>query len=369
MPDAPRATAGRRLRELDVVRVVTFASVVAVHVLSRTSRGDVVLGAVLILVHFTREVFFALIGWLQVSSLLRTPQPMRRFWPRRFLLVGVPYLTWSAIYVAIGHAGAQHPALSLLRDFGLAVLTGTAYYHMYFLLVTMQIYLLAPLIVRLIVATRRHHLIVLAVAMGLQVAKSALDAYLPGSLSLINVVSSVLNYTGFIMGGAVAADHADQVLAWVRRNRRAIGVATAAAALVTLGVYALQLILGFNVYRAATAYQPVVIGWSVAIGTGLLAAGTWWVDRRGPDAEHRLLDYLSDRSFGVFLAHPLVLWVVLTSFSALIAGWPAAVAAVLVYAIVVVGALLIADLARRSPLSLALAGRPRQRRDRARPRA
>ena len=95
---APRARAPH-LYEVDVVRILTFACVIAVHTTSHTvASDDIGLYSLLGLVHFTREVFFALSGFVLVYSYLSKPVPMKKFWSRRFLLVGVPYVVWSAIY-------------------------------------------------------------------------------------------------------------------------------------------------------------------------------------------------------------------------------------------------------------------------------
>jgi peptidoglycan/LPS O-acetylase OafA/YrhL len=350
-------TRRRKLYELEVVRVLTFACVIAVHVVSHTAAGSVPLIASLILLHFTREVFFALTGFVLTFGYLRHPRPMRKFWPRRFLLVGVPYLVWTFIYCVVSQIGHPFDLGAFLAHLGLAALTGTAYYHLYFLLVTMQIYLLFPLLIRLVILTRRWHWLVLVIAFAVQLTTSGLDAYAPGSLHWLNIVSNVIDYQAFIIGGAIAADHVTAVMAFVRTHRRGIAIATVASAAITVAVYYVQLAVGFSASRAATAYQPVVILWSVVAGVALMALGAWWVDRR-PDAHHRTLDYLSDRSFGVFLAHPLVLWALLGIVGGFVSGWPPVLVALAAYPIVALGALAIADGARRSILSLPLAGRP-----------
>jgi len=351
-------SARRKLYELEVVRVLTFACVIAVHVISHTSRGSVPIVASLTLLHFTREVFFALTGFVLTFSYLRKPKPMRQFWPKRFLLVGVPYVVWSFVYCVISAIGKPFDLGGFVLHFLYATLTGTAYYHLYFLLVTMQIYLLFPLLIALVKATRRWHWQLVALAFAVQLTISALDAYKPGSLHWINLFSNVINYQAFIIGGAVAAYHSDAALQWVRDHLRLIAIVTPIAAAAAIGVYLLQLQWGYSAYRAATAYQPVVIAWSVVAGVALLAIGAWWVDRN-PSAPHRALDYLSDRSFGVFLAHPLVLWTLLGLTGALLGSWPPLISTLVAYPIVALGALGIADGARRSILSLPLAGRPR----------
>jgi peptidoglycan/LPS O-acetylase OafA/YrhL len=99
--------------------------------------------------------------------------------------------------------------------------------------------------------------------------------------------------------------------------------------------------------------------WAVCVGLGFLAVGTWWADRRRPGSRFaRAVDRVSDRSFGIFLSHPLVLWVLLWVGGDWVPDnvskpWLTLVA----YVVVILVAYLIADLSRRTPLSLPLAGR------------
>ena len=52
----------------------------------------------------------------------------------------------------------------LVRTYAEGIVTGVAWYHLYFLLVTMQVYLLLPVVVWLVRRTRGHHVTVLVVA-------------------------------------------------------------------------------------------------------------------------------------------------------------------------------------------------------------
>lgn len=72
---------------------------------------------------------------------------------------------------------------------------------------------------------------------------------------------------------------------------------------------------------------------------------------------------VSDRSFGIFLAHPLILWILLWIGD----GWvgdhvPKPWLTLVAYITVVLVAYGISTAARRSPLSLPFAGRPWRRR-------
>jgi peptidoglycan/LPS O-acetylase OafA/YrhL len=358
----PTRSRARHLYELDILRILTFVCVIAVHTVSHTTASDDIgLIGLLTLVHFTRNVFFALTGFVLMHSYLARPVPMRKFWPRRFLLVGVPYLVWSAIYVVVPWLTAPRGSvLSLVPDYLHDVITGTAFYHIYFVYVTMQIYLLFPLLAMLVRKTRGHHVIVVVISMAIQIILSAFSFYQPGSVQWIHIVSNVITYQGFIVLGAVLADHASEFLGWVRSHRRLIVVITAVTAVATLVVYVIQWENGLPLIQSANPVQPSIMVWSLAIGLAFLAIGTYWADRRNPEGRFaKTVDLASDRSFGIFLVHPLVLWFLLWIGN----GWfqrviPRPWLTLVMYIAVVAGSIAVVELARRSPLSLALTGRP-----------
>lgn len=367
MTDAPTKPRGGHLYEIDVLRVLTFACVIAVHVIDHSLDADdrpmwVALG----LFHFTREVFFALTAFVLVLSYTRRPQPLRRFWPRRFLLVGVPYLVWSVIYQGYLDAVSASPPSpgAALVQLLIGILTGTAAFHLYFLLVTMQVYLLLPVIVWLVRVTRRHHIALLAASLAAQLVVLGIWEYVPGLKGSLGSIpnATFISYTFMIVAGAVAADHAEPFLAWLRSGRRTIVWITVATGLVAVGVFVLQMAVGFSSANAITALQPVIVVWATAVGLAFLTIGAAWSDRRVPGGPlDRAIAHASDISFGVFLVHPLWIYV-FTRFAAVpIAALADPWRQVVLYAVVVVASVVSASLLRRTPLSLPLTGRPRKR--------
>ena len=358
-PATPRS---RRLYEIDVVRILTFACVIAVHTISHTvATDDYLLNGLLALVHFTRQVFFALTVFVLLYGQLARPTSMRTFWPKRFLLVGVPYLVWSTIYFVAEHLYSPHGTFWVnVGAYLYHLATGTAWYHLYFLLVTMQVYLLVPVIVWFVKKTRGQHRTVLIVSFVIQLGIMWFYMYGPDAAIAPWEKLVFLSYEFFIVAGAIAADHASDFLTWVRAHRAAIGVIVAAGAVFMLGVWLFQSwVLGQSLYSAGTPLQPAEMVWAVCVGLGFLAVGTWWADRRRPGSRFaRGVDRVSDRSFGIFLSHPLVLWILLWVGGDWVPDnvskpWLTLVA----YVVVILIAYLIADLSRRTPLSLPLAGR------------
>jgi peptidoglycan/LPS O-acetylase OafA/YrhL len=111
---------------------------------------------------------------------------------------------------------------------------------------------------------------------------------------------------------------------------------------------------------AAAVLQPAMVLTSIAALLGLYLAGTGWVDRGRPGA--RLVARASDLSFAVYLAHPLVLEVLLRlGLGNDRQRMPAVLATGLAVLGTTGGAAAVAVAARRSRWSLALTGRPRPR--------
>jgi peptidoglycan/LPS O-acetylase OafA/YrhL len=355
----------RHLYEIDVLRILTFACVIGVHTTSHTmASDDVGLAGLLALLHFTRLVFFTLTAFVLVYSWSIRPKPMSVFWPKRFLLVGVPYLAWSFVYVAAAwllDAGQRGDVPALVETYATGIVTGTAKYHLYFLLVTMQVYLLLPAITWLVRTTRRHHVAVLVVSLLVQLAISTGYKYFPSTDAWMHGYQKqfFFSYVFFIVSGAVAADHAEGFLGFVRSHRRSIGWWFLGGAVLTLVVFVVQMALGDSAYKAGTPLQPVEVVWSTLVFLGFLAAGAAWADRRVVGSWlARVVDYASDRSFGIFLSHPLVIWLLLYGSSPLEALVPKPWLTLVTYLLVVVLAVAVTEAFRWTPLSVPLTGRP-----------
>jgi peptidoglycan/LPS O-acetylase OafA/YrhL len=360
-----KASRPRHLYEIDVLRILTFACVIGVHTTSHTtSATDVPLYALLALLHFTRLVFFALTAFVLVYSYTLRPRPMSEFWPKRFLLVGVPYVAWSVIYVVsawLASSTTRGDVPALIETFAHDVVAGVAEYHLYFLLVTMQVYLLLPAILWLVRVTGKYHLATVVVAMFVQLGILACYKYWPSSIDFLHGYDKqfFFTYVFFIVAGAVAADHAGAFLRFIRVYRGRVLLGVLGVMCLTLLVWAIQLGLGQSLYAAGTPLQPIEAVWSAAIGVGFLTIGAAWADRRDPNSLlARVIDYGSDRSFGIFLAHPFVIWFLLYGDSPLERYVPTPWLTLVTYVLVIGLAVGVTEIFRWTPLSVPLTGRP-----------
>ena len=135
----------------------------------------------------------------------------------------------------------------------------------------------------------------------------------------------------------------------------AIAVSSAALAIV---LYLVQ--LPYLAPRtAASVLQPATTFSCVSALILLYLLGSRWAS--GPRRGEKTVALLSDASFGVYLAHPLVLQLLLDhGLGNAGQKLPAALATVIGLVAAAVGGLVIALAARRTPLSLVLTGRRRR---------
>ena len=378
-PQVPASPpAGKRRPHIiafDMIRLIIMVFVVGVHTLAFGGGAlTVTLGAITTVFHTSRELFFLLTALVLVYNYgHRENVNWLKFWRRRYWLVLPAYLTWSAVFFCFD-APWHGPASAVLAHFGHDLLNAGARYHLYFLLVTMQVYALFPVIRWVLRKTAGYHGWLFAAACAYQLALSAaiqhhlwrggvLGGWLNGAASGIWAESYVL----YILGGAIAGWHFERICEVTRRYASAVTVTLAAAFGVAagVGVYLVQVYVGGSTPVAASAvFQPVVVVEALCFGWALLAGGLLWADRGAP--AKKFFAAGSASSFGIYLGHPLVLqWVLSlassTGFLAVVRSSGSVLEAVallgLFLPVIYAGAWVIASAARRTPLSLALTGR------------
>ena len=369
-PAAPR----RHLHAVDLMRVLTVALVVGVHTVTQVPVKDTVAaGALTVVFHSSREIFFVLTALVLMHGYGHRRVRWADFWRRRYLCVAVPYVAWTLVYMlADGHW--RDPLGSFLHTLGADLATGGAKYQLYFLLVSMQIYLCFPVIRWLIRATRNHHgaLLGACAVVQLVLAEAIHAQWSPEGLitAWVHGPDSVLpTYLLYVVAGGVAAWHLEAITAWTLAHRRLVLGGTAASVASAVAVFLVQrLVLGETTLEASGVFQPVVVVDSLALAWTFFTAGVTWVERGMP--LRRVVLALSDSSFGIYLAHPLVLMgmtAIAGPLGLLSAATRAPLALVLVIVVGVMAPLaysiaaLPALLLRRTPLSLAISGRAQRR--------
>ena len=304
------------LYQIDLFRILTFACVVADHVTSGVTVPDnVASNGVQLLLHFTREAFFALTGFVLIYQYARRPFSSTSFWRRRFALIGIPYVVWSvfywgySIYLGYLQGSVQHKLWQLI----FVIVTGQAWYQLYFLLVTMQIYLLFPLLLRLLRATEGHHRWVLAVSGALQLVFLWYAMHPPLLTGVTADVWShiyvlVISYQFYVVMGAVAAWHIDAVNDFVHRFAGWIVAGALLSSVLAVLLFLRSTSHGLPPWEASNVFTTHLLAVFVLIIAALYTVASWWNRRRRDGSwAARAVSWGSDRSFAIFLLHPFPL--------------------------------------------------------------
>ncbi|MGF6886690.1 peptidoglycan/LPS O-acetylase OafA/YrhL [Nocardia sp. GAS34] len=357
------------LYQADLFRIITFLCVIGGHVVDGANSmnpGNVTAQGAEVLLHYTRQAFFTLTAFVLVYQYARRPFSARGFWRRRFALVGIPYVAWSVVYWAYPLiTGMWHETVpQALQQLLVELATGNAWYQMYFLLVTMQVYLLFPLILKLLDATQGYHRWLVAAGAALQLVFLWYFVHPPEFTGLVasiwnHVYALVIAYPFYVIFGAVAAWHMDTVIRIVRRFGPLLVAGGITAAVFAEWYYLRSVDLGMPPWTASNVFMPHLLPVFALIILGQYTVCYWWAGiRRDGTLVARTVSWGADRSFGVFLLHPLALQLLAPYIVPLQQQVGSLLCTTIIFVSVLAMSLAGTEVLRRIPGSLWLTGRP-----------
>ncbi|WLP89394.1 acyltransferase [Gordonia sp. NB41Y] len=378
-PAPPAKKKDKHLYQIDLVRLVTFGGVILDHVmLSVTAPTNVAAGAVEMFLRYTRYGFFALTGFVLTYQYRKRDLKATEFWRRRYKLIGLPFVTWSLFYWfytrykfggvdAITNAWNSFDAVERsVKSIVYDLITGHAAYHLYFLSVSMQIYLVFPLVLWVLKRSCGYHRYLLAVSLVVQMVVMYMMVRPPVSFLTWGIqgeiwshlVVTIIPYQFFIFAGCVAAMHFEAFQGFVKRWRRQLITGGLVVMLATWVYYLYVVDHGEDLFRATNVFMLHNMWAFIAIIIILYSLGTIWQERRTPGSiPDRLMRTASDRSFGIYLAHALALYALLPQIAT--TSLPAVPRVIIAYLATVALTVFIVETLRRSPISLITTGRNR----------
>lgn len=375
----------KHLYQIDFVRLVTFAGVVLDHViLAIASYGEIIAQGIGLLLRYTRYCFFALTGFVLTFQYRNRELHAPTFWRRRFKLIGLPFLAWSLFYWVFNRwrrggwetvwAAFDGPAqiVDSLKAIAYDLITGHAAYHLYFLSVSMQIYVVFPLVLWVLRRTWGYHRYLLALSgvfhlwLLYHMVRPPLALFDHGAgAALWNHLSiTLLPYQFFVLAGCLAAYHFEAFSAFMKRWRWPLSGAAVITIIVTLIYYRGQVDLGAaltadDVFRATNVFMVhnafAFVGIIVLLWTGGVI---WQRRRRAGSTADTLMAKAADRSFAIYLVHVLAIFAVTPAF---LNDWHAPIGwrILVMYLVVCVLTVFLVEVLRLSPISLITTGRNR----------
>ncbi|HEY1733178.1 MAG TPA: acyltransferase family protein, partial [Acidimicrobiales bacterium] len=122
-----------RLDHVDAMRPIKQAGVVSTHSLLYFAPGaSLAVGGALMLLHVTREAFLFISACMLTYSYYSLRRgSYGRFYKKRFVSVGLPYLCWTVIYFFVTLPSGSYTLATGFGHFWYLVATG--YYQLYYL--------------------------------------------------------------------------------------------------------------------------------------------------------------------------------------------------------------------------------------------
>ena len=355
------------VRELDLVRALTVLGVISVHSTWFTTVGTSYWPSFAMdALHYTREVFLFLTGFVLFYTYYDRKIALGSWWLRRFKLVGIPYVLWSAGYLIYGGTLARG-IIPYLATLGPDLVTGTAWFHLYYLIVTMQLYMVFPLFVWLVRKTEGRHWWLLAAAAVVQVFLMFVAEFDPNLTGITGPIRYIWDMRGqffftyefYVILGALAAVHLDTLYRVVVDNARWVILGLVLGLAGMWAFYVVEVGTGaMTPYGASGVFQPVMVPYALAVILTCLVVGVRWAqsETRWPRVS-ALITLASELSFGVYLLHPMILQELSGFGMQFVASWPRIIVTPLMIASVyLITTLIIRGLAA-TPVSAYVIGR------------
>ncbi|MDE3316090.1 acyltransferase [Lacticaseibacillus zeae] len=315
----------RYLYEIDLMRLIFIAGVLLNHTTTtfehQLSSGfaSTALLATHLMIHFTRMGFMFMTGLVLTMVYFSRKRNWPLFFKKRFTTVGIPYVLWNTLLmigsILLGIGGFT--IANFWPDYLSAILHGDQFY-LYYVLVTMQLYLLFPAMLWLFKKTKGHHRVLALASFGLQLLIVAGIKYgLPhidtsGWLWWFRAYGvNVFTYQFFFIAGGLFSLHAKAVKNWLLDHQPLIGISTLILSFGTIGLYVFnKQILGMTHSAAVSPHQPYMLVYDVVMIAFVALLGQKYATWHAKQPKHwfaRLVGNGAQVSFGVYLCQTIAL--------------------------------------------------------------
>lgn len=311
----------KRIQEIYVIRALAILGVLMVHStsqitvdLTRDSALYPVYNFLNIFFKFGTPTFIFLSAFVLFYSYLDrdlSAPLLKRFYKNRFKFILIPYILFSAAYFFLlafhyNYYGSDYG--KMFAQFFERLATGKAYAHLYFVFISLQFYVLFPLLLWVIKKKRSILKHVIWIGFAIQWTFFLLNHYYRIYDHIaIPKGSLAVSYFSYYMLGAFMGVYYEQFLEWMRRGwKYAIWALWLLAG--GLHVYIFYLSRAREIFSDTKWYE---LYWNLhtILSALVLFHFAFWLYKVLPQWAMKVLINLGICSFGIYLIHPAILLV------------------------------------------------------------
>ncbi|AIQ50218.1 acyltransferase [Paenibacillus sp. FSL R7-0331] len=318
-----------RIPQLDIFRAIAIFAVLAIHATSRTlseTMGTGMFHPFLFINKFSQFAvpsFVFLSGFVLFYNYIDRPlsgKTLGKFYSRRLIYIIVPYFIFSLLYFCLkmtaGHTWNM-PLDDMAAKLWKYLWTGTAYTHLYYIIIIIQFYVLFPLMLWCLQKVRRLAAWAPVIGLALQWGFVLLNKYMVnnGYWQLSKGSLAITYFSYFLLGAAVAVYYGS-LKKWLIPSREGWksgkGGVWTALWLLWAAAGAIHVQLWFNNYTKKTVINSLwyegfsnlhaLLSCLVLLHLSFLLFGT------GRSLLTRMLISVGACSFGIYLVHPAILF-------------------------------------------------------------
>ncbi|TLS35601.1 acyltransferase [Pseudalkalibacillus caeni] len=247
---------------------------------------------------FGTPIFALISGFLLFYQVRKRGFDFKKFMKSRFTKIGAPFFIWSVVYLLLLYYFEGVPLMEDGKQFLIDFSLGNSFYHLYFMSIVFQFYLLFPLLQMF--RSKLSWWLLLAVSVGVNLY--FLNSFSSGETSgtweqIISQRAFLPKWIFFFIFGGFLAYHWEFISKFSKKHLKLI--------LTTVVVIVIGAVCEYNQAGAIASNRPtnfinIPLLAVSAIGIYELVKSSKWI--------HGALSAIGTLSMGIYLVHPLVIY-------------------------------------------------------------